>query len=67
MLRDRKELIEYEIEKLKSEGANWYLQMIKFPELLNTIQPEYDIIREKINSLEFDLFAVNKLIEQGHK
>ena len=67
MVRDRRELIEHEIEKLKSNGAHWYLQAIKFPEPSSKFKIQYDDTREKINSLEFDLAAVNKLIEQEHQ
>lgn len=67
MLRDRRELVEHEVEKLKTQAAELYLSMIKHPDKVHGLRDQYDWIRNQIIEFEFDLNTINELIEQGHK
>lgn len=66
MLQDRKELIEFEIIKLKDKAAKLYLGYITNG---NDVfgMTEYDDIREKISDLEFDLKIINEILEKDYK
>ena len=64
MLRDRRVLIEHELEKLQSQAARMYLSIVVHGDgLPNT---EYQQLKERIGSLEFDLGLVTQLITEGH-
>jgi hypothetical protein len=65
MLIDRKALLEQEIRKAQAEAANMYLSIAVGGGDVHS--KEYQDLKEKISSLNFDLNAVNLLIAQGHK
>ena len=66
MLKDRKELIESELIRLKDKAAKLYLSYITGG---NDVfgMTEYDDIREKISDLEFDLKIINEILEKDYK
>jgi len=66
MLRDRKALLEQEIRKAQSEAANMYLSIVVGGNG-DVHSKEYQELKDKISSLNFDLNIVNQLIAQGQK
>jgi hypothetical protein len=64
MLRDRRVLIEQEINKLQIEAANMYLSIVVSGD--NLANKDYQHLKDKIGNLEFDLEMINQLINQGH-
>ncbi len=66
MLRDRKALLEQELSSLKAEAAHMYLS-IAVGGNGDVHSKEYQDLKEKISSLNFDLNMVNQLILQGHQ
>lgn len=66
MLRDRKALLEQEIRKAQSEAANMYLSLV-VGGTGDVHSKEYQELKDKISSLNFDLNIVNQLIAQGQK
>jgi hypothetical protein len=67
MLRDRRVLIEQNIQTLQKEAASMYLSMAVSQSLDNTHITVYNNLREEISTLEFELSTVNHLIAHGHK
>ena len=65
MLVDRKALLEQEIRKAQAEAANMYLSIAIGGGDVHS--KDYQDLKEKISSLNFDLNAVNLLIAQGHQ
>lgn len=65
MLRDRKALLEQEIKRAHSDAAHMYLTLAVGGG--DTHSKEYQDLKEKITSLQFDLNMVNQLIHQGHQ
>jgi hypothetical protein len=65
MLADRKELLEHDIRKLHAEAASMYFNIVIKGDHEHNV--EYQSLKDKINSLEFDLNIVNQLIKQGKK
>jgi hypothetical protein len=65
MLRDRKALLEQEIKRAHTEAANMYLSLAVGGGDVRS--KEYQDLKEKITSLQFDLNMVNQLIAQGNK
>jgi len=65
MLKDRRVLLEQEIAKAQDEAAAMYLDIVTHDG--DVASPEYHAIKDRINSLEFDLNVVNQLIYKGHK
>ena len=65
MLKDRRMLLEHEITKAHDQAAKMYLEIVTTDGDVHSI--EYQELKDKILSLEFDLNVVNKLIYQGHK
>jgi len=65
MLADRKELLEHDIRKLHAEAAAMYFNIVIKGDTTHDV--EYQSLKDKINSLEFDLNIVNQLIKQGKK
>jgi len=65
MLRDRRELLEHDIRKLHAEAAAMYFDIVTNDKDVHN--DEYQALKDKINSLEFDLNIVNQLILQGQK
>ncbi len=66
MLQDRKELIDSELIRLKDKAAKIYLGYITNGNNVFGMK-EYDEIREKISSLEFDLKIINEILEKEYK
>ncbi len=65
MLRDRKALLEQEIRKAQVEAANMYLSIAIGGGDLHS--KDYQDLKEKISSMNFDLNVINQLITQGHE
>ena len=65
MLVDRRELLEHDVRKLHAEAASMYFDIVTHNKDVNSL--EYQALKEKISSLEFDLNVVNRLIAQGQK
>jgi hypothetical protein len=64
MLKDRRVLLEQEIQKARIEAANMYLSIV-----ISNGDPsnsEYESIKSHIMDLQFDLGVVNDLIHRGH-
>ena len=64
MLRDRKALLEQEIKKSHHDAAHMYLTLAIGGGDVHS--KEYQDLKEKITSLQFDLNVINQLIAQGH-
>ena len=65
MLKDRRVLLEQEINKAHEEAAAMYLSIVTTD---GDVHSEvYQAIKDKIADLEFDLAVVNKLINKGHQ
>jgi hypothetical protein len=66
MLKDRRLLIEQDIEKTLHEASDLYLQLVvQWPEAA-TVSHEYQLIKEKIINLQMELKLINKLIDEGN-
>jgi len=65
MLADRRELLEYDIRKLHAEVADMYFDIVTHDKDVHS--EEYQALKNKIVSLEFDLNVVNRLIAQGQR
>jgi hypothetical protein len=65
MLVDRRELLEHDVRKLHAEAAAMYFDIITHSKDVHNA--EYQALKEKISSLEFDLNVVNRLIAQSQK
>jgi hypothetical protein len=65
MLRDRKALLEHELKKAQSEAANMYLSLAIGGGDVHS--KEYQDLKEKISTLNFDLQTINTLLMQGHQ
>ena len=65
MLQDRKELIEFQLEKLKGKAANLYLKIVtdRTSDGIN----EYNQLKEWISDLEFDLKIINEILDKENK
>ena len=65
MLTDRRALLEHEIKKAHDEAAAMYLSIVISGADVN--DPEYQVLKERVSSLQFDLNIVNRLIHNGSK
>jgi putative IMPACT (imprinted ancient) family translation regulator len=65
MLRDRKALLEQELKRTQTDAAHMYLSLAIGGGDIHS--KEYQDLKEKISSLQFDLNMVNQLIHQGHQ
>ena len=65
MLKDRRVLLENEIEKIHDEASRLYLEIVTTDGDVHSI--EYQALKDKIADLQFDLNVVNKLISKGHQ
>jgi len=64
MLKDRRLLLEQEINKAHEEAATMYLSIVTTD---GDVHSEvYQALKDKIVDLQFDLAIVNKLINKGH-
>ena len=66
MLKDRRLLLEQEIKRAHTEAANMYLSIV-VSNHSEIPSPEYQALRDRITSLQFDLNVVNQLIFNGHE
>jgi hypothetical protein len=65
MLADRRALLEHEIKKAHDEAAAMYLIIVIGGSDVH--DPEYQVLKERVSSLQFDLNIVNRLIHNGSK
>ena len=63
MLKDRRVLLEQEIQKAHEDAATMYLDIVTHDGDVTSI--EYQSIKDKIMNLQFDLNIINKLISKG--
>lgn len=64
MLRERKELVEQEIQKLYKLASALYLKIVTTDGDVHS--KEYQDMKDKISALEYDLSLINQLIKDGH-
>ena len=65
MLKDRRVLLERELTQAHDQAAAMYLDIVTHDGDVHSI--EYEALKDKIDSLQFDLNIVNQLIFKGHK
>ena len=65
MLKDRRVLLEQELIQAHNKAAAMYLDIVTHDGDVQS--PEYQVLKDRITSLQFDLNIVNKLIYKGHK
>jgi hypothetical protein len=65
MLKDRQVLLEHDIKKAHDKAAAIYLDIVTNDGDVHSL--EYQHLKDKITSLQFDLNVVNQLIHKGHK
>jgi hypothetical protein len=65
MLKDRRVLLEQEIDKVKTLASLMYLDIVTHDGLVQN--GHYQDLRNKIMNLQCDLDLVNVLISKGHK
>jgi hypothetical protein len=65
MLTDRRALLEQELTRAHDTAAAMYLDIVTKDG--DVASPEYQALKDRITSLQFDINIVNKLIYQGHK
>jgi len=65
MLKDRRALLEQELTRAHDEAAAMYLDIVTKDGDVGSA--EYQALKDRITSLQFDINIVNKLIYQGHK
>jgi len=65
VLKERRELLEYEIKKIHDQAAHMYLDMVvKGGDLIN---PEYQQLKDRIHDLKFEYEMVQKLIRNNQE
>jgi uncharacterized tellurite resistance protein B-like protein len=65
MLTDRRALLEQELTRAHDAAAAMYLNIVTKDG--DVASSEYQALKDRITSLQFDINIVNKLIYQGHK
>jgi hypothetical protein len=65
MLKERRELLEYEIKKIHDQAAHMYLDMVTKGVDLNN--PEYEQLKNRIHDLKFEYEMVQKLIRNNQE
>jgi hypothetical protein len=65
MLKDRRVLLEQELTRAHDQASAMYLDIVTHDGDVSSA--EYQALKDKINSLQFDLNIVNQLIYKGHK
>lgn len=65
MLKDRRILIEQELAKTQAAAAELYLNIVVRDG--DVYSAEYQLLKNRIMNLQFDLNMVNDLIDKGHK
>jgi hypothetical protein len=66
MLKDRRILIEQELAKTQAAAAKIYLDIV-VGHYDDAYSPEYQLLKNRIMNLQFDLNMVNDLIGKGHE
>ena len=64
MLKDRRVLLERDLNEAHDRASNMYLNIVTNDGDVHSI--EYQQARDQISKLEFDLNMVNQLIHKGH-
>lgn len=65
MLKDRRVLLEQELAKAHETAATMYLDLVTHNGDVSSA--EYQALKDRVTSLQFDLNVVNQLIYKGHK
>ena len=65
MLKDRRVLLEKELSRAHEQAAAMYLDIVTHNGDVASVP--YQELRDKIESLKFDLTIVNQLIYKGHE
>lgn len=65
MLKDRRVLLEQELAKALETAAAMYLDLVTHNG--DVASAEYQALKDRVTSLQFDLNVVNQLIYKGHK
>lgn len=66
MLKDRRILIEQELAKAQAAAAEMYLNIVVGRDG-DVYSSEYQLLKNRIMDLQFDLNMVNDLIDKGHE
>jgi hypothetical protein len=66
MLKDRRILIEQELAKAQAAAAKMYLNIVVGRDG-DVYSSEYQLLKNRIMDLQFDLNMVNDLIDKGHE
>jgi hypothetical protein len=70
MLKDRRILVEKELNRAKADAAIVYMDMMR-SEITNydgfRLDETYQDLKGRITDLTIDLSVINSLIEQGHE
>ena len=65
MLRDRRELVEQELKLAKEKAAKYYLSIVDNGD--NPLDKHYELLRTRVQDLQFDFDMLNELISQGRE
>lgn len=65
MLKDRRALLENDLTNAHDAAAKMYLKIVTTDGDAHSL--EYQALKNKITSLQFDINVINKLIYQGHE
>lgn len=65
MLRDRRVLVERELQLAKENAARHYLSIVAGGD--NPLDEHYESLRTRVQDLQFDLDMLNELISQGRE
>ena len=70
MLKDRRILVERELNRAKADASIVYMDMMR-SEITNydgfRLDETYQDLKDRITDLTIDLSVINSLIEQGHE
>jgi hypothetical protein len=65
MLKDRRVLLEQELTRAHEQAAAMYLDIVTHNG--DVASAEYQALKNRVTSLQFDLNVVNQLIYKGHE
>lgn len=65
MLKDRRVLLEQDLKKAHEAAAAMYLDIVTHNG--DVASAEYQALKNRVTSLQFDLNVVNQLIYKGHE
>jgi hypothetical protein len=66
MLKDRRELVEYEIKKLADECGSMYLQLITGNDPAGIQRKVYESKLARLTNMTTELGVISKMIANGH-